>query len=269
MKYASLFVLLVLIGCQSKTETPQPNQAESLVEIPIREHSEMAVLWQQNASEYKALCYQSYNLATMYLDKMVEANNDSPKPLAIVTDIDETVVDNSYYNAWMIEEDVDYTKETWIDWGLKEKATAVPGALEFFNYAEEKGVEVFYISNRFTVQQEETMANVKALGFPYVDDAHFLLKETTSKKQERRDKVLESHNVIMYLGDNLSDFASPFDGTDRKQFVDSIKSKLGFEFILLPNPMYGDWETKGLYEGKYDWTHAQRDSIRESKLKGY
>jgi 5'-nucleotidase (lipoprotein e(P4) family) len=268
MKYSLFFIVLVLFGCQPQS-TEEATPVQPAAEIPIREHSEMAVLWQQNASEYKALCYQSYNLAKLYLDKMVEANNDSKKPLAIVTDIDETVVDNSYYNAWMIEEDVDYTKETWIEWGKRESATAVPGALEFFNYAKEKGVEVFYISNRFTVQQEETMANVKALGFPYVDDAHFLLKETTSKKQERRDKVLESHNVVMYLGDNLSDFASPFDGTDRKQFVDSIKSKLGFEFILLPNPMYGDWETKGLYEGKYDWTHAQRDSIREAKLKRY
>lgn len=268
MKYASLLLLLTLIGCQPKTEAPT-TVTSKIPEIPIREHSEMTVLWQQNASEYKALCYQSFNLAKLHLDKLMDENENFELPVAIVTDIDETIVDNSYYNAWMIEEDVNYSKETWIEWGLKEAATAVPGALDFFNYAKEKGVEIFYISNRYAVQQTETMANVKALGFPDVDDAHFLLKETTSKKQARRDKVLESHNVVMYLGDNLSDFTAEFDGTDRAEFVDSVKSKLGFEFILLPNPMYGDWETKGLYNGKYDWTNTQRDSIRRSKLTGF
>ena len=30
--------------------------------------------------------------------------------------------------------------------------------------------------------------------------------------------------------------------------------------------MYGDWESKGIYESEWDWTDAQRDSIRRAKV---
>src|SRR5882762_5770579 len=52
-------------------------------------------MWQQKAAEYKALCYQAYNLAKLRLDIILLQQHS--KPLAIVTDIDETVLDNSPY----------------------------------------------------------------------------------------------------------------------------------------------------------------------------
>ncbi len=262
MKSYALLFGVVLVACQ-----PQANQ--QAISIPKKEHSVQSVLWQQQSSEYKALCYQSFNMARWYLDHQLSKPTDSSKPLAIITDLDETVMDNSFFNAKMIQIDEDYSSDRWADWVKLEQATAIPGAVEFFNYVASKNVEIFYISNRSVAQQMETIANLQKLGFPYLDEAHFLLKDNTSKKQARRNVVLESHEVIMYLGDNLSDFSEVFDGADRGASLDSLQSKFGFEFILLPNPMYGDWETNEIYSGKYDWTSQQKDSIRKAKLRAY
>ena len=271
--FASSLVLLILSSCQ----TPQKDIAKGKVEpikaqIPIREHSEQAVLWQQMAAEYAALTHQAYNLALMQLEQEMASEKERIMPAAIVTDIDETVLDNSPYNAKMILDDVEYSKETWKEWGLEKSAREVPGAVDFFNKVTEMGIEVYYVSNRFDHQIDETIENMAALGLPYSDEEHVILKTTTSGKQARRDSIHSTHEVLMFLGDNLSDFTQEFDkqGTQRRAFlVDSLKQEFGSKFIVFPNPMYGDWETKGLYEGNYDWNQAQRDSLRSLNLRGY
>ncbi|KAA3628468.1 MAG: hypothetical protein DWQ02_19325 [Bacteroidetes bacterium] len=172
----------------------------------------------------------------------------------------------------MIRLDKNYSRETWKKWGEMESAEPVPGSLEFFKYAASKGVEIFYISNRRDTQEEETLVNLQKKGFPFADESHMLLREKESGKENRRSIVTRDHDVIMLLGDNLSDFSDMFDDKstkDRNAAAKSLEKEFGFRFIVLPNPMYGDWETKGIYEGKYDWTPAQKDSIRRSKLIGY
>lgn len=107
------------------------------------------------------------------------------------------------------------------------------------------------------------------MGFPAVDSEHVLLRTDTGKKQARRNIILKNHHVVMLLGDNLSDFSELFDDKstkERNNLVEKMKDDFGTKFIVLPNPMYGDWETKGIYEGSYKWTEKQKDSIRKSKL---
>ena len=271
MKIQYLTLLFVLLfGCRAaQLDKVQETASDS---IPVREHSVQAVLWQQQSAEYKALCYQAFNIAKMQIDKSFQQITMDNRPMAIITDIDETVLDNSPYNAKMIEEDKEYTKADWIEWGQLKNANPVPGALEFFKYAASKGVEVFYISNRYALQQPETQENLAKLGFPNVDDEHILLRTSTSGKEERRNMVTNSHRVMLLLGDNLSDFNAAFDqkpSAERHAITDKMKDKFGTTFIVLPNPMYGDWETKGIYEGKYDWSSAQKDSIRKAKLISY
>lgn len=274
LKYIFLLTASIFIfGC--KTTAVTTVKEEKIIiqkEIPLREYSVQSVLWQQLSGEYKALSYQAFNLAKMQLDEILASNDLPDKPLAIVTDIDETVLDNSPYNAKMIEDDKEYESVSWKAWGELEQATAVPGALEFFNYAQSKGVQVYYISNRKAIQQPETMNNLKKLGFPYIDDEHFLLRTKESGKEARRQSVAADNNIIMLLGDNLSDFSELFDDKsteERNKVTDDLQSDFGKKFIVLPNPMYGDWEMKGLYEGSYNWTPAQKDSLRKAKLISY
>ena len=270
-----LLSVLIFISCKTNYKTQKAvneTEKETEFQIPVREYSVQSVLWQQLSAEYKALCFQAFNIAKLQLDKAIEENKNSNKPLAIVTDIDETLVDNSPFNAKMIKDNVEYHKENWIKWGKLEAATAIPGALEFLKYANSKGVQIFYISNRYKIEEPETLRNLAKLGFPNVDTTYIFLKTTTSGKEQRRQKVLENNNIVMLLGDNLSDFSMLFDkkGTkERDLLVNKFKNEFGKRFIVLPNPMYGDWETKGLYEGSYKWTPLQKDSIRKFKLRTY
>ena len=256
----ALLAFLLLISCRTAITTTVTAPSPSVkTNVTTQDHQIQAVLWTQQAAEYRALTYQAYNLAKLRLDEILAQENTNGKPLAIITDIDETVLDNSPYNGKLILTGEEFTGEGWYDWGKQIKAEPVPGALAFFNY-------------RDAVQQAETLANLKHAGFPMADEAHILLKTTTSGKEIRRNKVAETHEIVMFLGDNLSDFTDVFDrqGTEKRYaLTDSLQPFFGKIFIVLPNAIYGDWETKGIFEGRYDWTAKQQDSIRRKKVKGY
>jgi 5'-nucleotidase (lipoprotein e(P4) family) len=264
----TLITFIFFVGCKSQIN--QIKQENKRI-IPVKEYTIQAILWQQNAAEYKALTYQAYNLAKLQLDKTF-AKNNFKKPIAIVTDIDETVLDNSPYSGKQVKLDENYSSIRWTEWVKKERAKEVPGALSFFKYAKSKGVEIFYISNRSSKQTTETIKNLKLRGFPFADKAHVFLKDNSSAKETRRNAVRKTHEIVLFLGDNLSDFSSVFENrsTDnRNKSVDSLKTFFGEKFIVFPNPIYGDWETKGILEGKRNWSNFQKDSIRHKKIISY
>src|SRR5699024_8795189 len=245
------------------TQTDQPT---------VREYSVQSVLWQQNAAEYRALCYQAFNVAKLNLDQFMADESLTDENVAIITDIDETVLDNSPFNTKLIEKDEEYSVEEWTHWTSLEEAKEVPGAGEFLNYAKNKGVEIFYVTNRRTAEMEATLENMKKVDFPFADKDHVFLRVETGSKKDRFDKVLKDHTVVMYLGDNLGDFSHEFrtpSTEKRNDLVRKLKENFGVSFIVVPNPMYGDWETRGIYEGKYDWTDKEKDSIRKTKLRAY
>jgi len=267
-KITLVFLALVSMGCANHNNQ-QITTADATQTIPIKEHLVMSVLWQQNAAEYRALCYQAFNQARQALDMHLKNTTDG-KPLAIITDIDETILDNSPYSTQMIERDENYSRSTWIDWGKKESAPLVPGAAEFLAYAEAHTVDILYISNRFDVQLQETINNLTAYNLPDTEPNHVLLITTDSGKEPRRQQVHQTHNVVLYLGDNLSDFHDSYDdrsSLERNTITDSMKNDFGTKFIVFPNPMYGDWETKGLYDGNYSLTESEKRAIRKQKLK--
>ncbi|MEE9349011.1 MAG: 5'-nucleotidase, lipoprotein e(P4) family [Flavobacteriaceae bacterium] len=262
-----VLISIVTIGCKTGAKKKQV-KVKTDVTIPIREHSIQALLWQQQSAEYKALCHQAFNLATLHLNEALQKTYK--RPIAIVTDIDETVLDNSPYNARMVKNDENYTSLTWSKWVKEEKAKPVPGALEFFKYAADNNVTIFYVSNRKDILKKETIANLIKEGFPNVDEEHVLLKTETSGKEPRRALINNTHQIFMLLGDNLSDFSDIFDHQNtakRNRLVTNLSNDFGVKYIVLPNPMYGDWETKGIYESSYKWTETQKDSIRKVKLR--
>jgi 5'-nucleotidase (lipoprotein e(P4) family) len=264
---------VLFLGCKTQdlhNETVKPELQH--YNVPVREHAIQALLWQQQSAEYRALSYQAFYLARLQLDNLLATKNKTDKPIAIVTDIDETVMDNSPYSGYLINANEEYTPATWAAWVSKKSAEAVPGALEFFNYAASKDVAIFYVSNRNVQLQKETMDNLKSLGFPSVTEKHVLLKSTTSGKEPRRDEVSKTHQIELLLGDNLSDFSTVFENQstqERNSAAERLQAEFGKKFIVLPNPMYGDWETKGIYESNYNWTTFQKDSIRRKKIKAY
>lgn len=272
----ALYAVTILFGCKSHefsvNENEQKKKLTKNINIPIREYAIQSILWQQHAAEYRALSYQAFNLAQIQLDNIIANKMDIKQPLAIVTDIDETVLSNSAYSGKQVKLDEDYNSVRWTEWVKQKKAKAIPGAFDFFNYVKSIGIEVFYISNRSIKNIDETIENLKMIGFPFADEVHVLLKDSLSEKEARRLQIQETHEIVLLLGDNLSDFSEVFnDGstTERNNKADSLKATFGLKFIVLPNSIYGDWETNGILEGKYDWTTFQKDSIRHKKIRSY
>lgn len=234
----------------------------------LNEQLVMSTLWMQASAEYKALSYQAFNLAKMQFDRYLSEHTGSKK-VAVVVDADETVIDNSGYQAWLIDKNFGYSSKTWGEWMDAAEAKAMPGATDFLNYVVSKGGEVFYITNRKISGLEGTRKNLKALGFPNVDDAHLMLKDTTSNKKPRRDKVAENYDITLLIGDNLNDFSSDFKSENLAESdaaVERNKALFGTKFIMLPNPGYGDWEGK-VYDGNWGATAAEKNKMRKSKLR--
>ncbi|RYG05198.1 MAG: 5'-nucleotidase, lipoprotein e(P4) family [Chitinophagaceae bacterium] len=228
-----------------------------------------AAAWQQNSGEYKALCFQAFFLAKMRLDQLLAAG--TAKPPAIVTDIDETVLDNSPYTVHQSLQNKGYSEETWVEWTDKAIADTVPGALAFLNYAKSRGVTVFYVTNRIEKERSSTLKNLQHWGFPDADTDHLLLKKETSGKEPRRMQVSVSNEIVLLMGDNLSDFSPVFDKQQteaRNARVVANAEKFGSRFIVLPNSMYGDWEA-GYYKFNYNLSNSGKDSAVRATLKNY
>lgn len=227
-----------------------------------------AVLWQQHAGEYRALAFQAYNFAQVsLLSRLTEAT--SGKKNCVVVDVDETVLDNSPFQGCEIRNNRIYDQKDWLNWTSKGIADTVPGALGFLKFAASKDVETFYISNRGQSELESTQRNLVQLGFPYADKAHMLFKTTTSDKEARRQTVLEQYNILLLCGDNLSDFSNVFyrEGKNTIEQVNAMQRTFGTRFVVLPNPMYGDWE-KLIYKGEIE-TEAGKSQERLEGLKSY
>lgn len=228
-----------------------------------------AVLWYQLSGEMRALYFQGYNVARHNLDNYLKYSL-SDKKKAVVVDIDETILNNSPYEGKIILNDKGYTPETWREWVDLAVADTLPGALSFLKYAESRGVETFYMSNRLTDEMPATLRNLRKFGFPFVDESHMIFKTTTSSKEERRQKLSEEYEIVIFCGDNLGDFSFAFENRNPQAHIDSVnkyKEEFGKRFIVLPNPMYGDWE-KPIYSLK-NMTEAQRDSARKALLQAY
>lgn len=224
-------------------------------------------VFQQRAAEYKALCDQAYNIARLRLEEALQ--KPSSKPLAIITDIDETILDNSPYAVQQGLQGKDYEPDSWYEWTEKGMADTLSGALSFFNYAASRNVEIFYITNREEQERKGTLKNLQAFHFPFADDKHLILKQTISSKEERREKVATDYNIILLIGDNLADFSNLFDKKteeERNKNVQLLSSEFGRKFIILPNANYGGWED-AIYLNQRNWSTAQKDSLLKSKLR--
>lgn len=229
-----------------------------------------AVLWQQYSGEYRALCFQAYNLAHLRLDQILH-KKVGKKPRCIVVDIDETVLDNSAFEGRELHNGVSYNPNDWSEWTTKSIADTVPGALTFLKYAAKKGIAIFYITNRNKTEFESTLRNLQHFKFPNADEKHLLVKDATSDKEARRKMVAEKYDIVLLCGDNLNDFTDSFylkEQQARAEAVDKAHDLFGKKFIVLPNPMYGDWEP-AIYEMKKGLSEQEKADIRMKKLKDF
>jgi len=261
-----ILVALAMAACSTQQKNTATTSTGSTL---IPDGKLFTAFFQQRAAEYKALCFQAYNIATWRLDQSLQGN--SSKRLAVVTDIDETLLDNSAYAVHQGLQGKDYDLTTWSEWTALGQADTLAGALTFFNYAASKNVEVFYITNREEKERGGTLKNLQKFGFPYADEKHLITKAGTSSKEARRQSVLATHDIVLLLGDNLADFSLLFDKKTEQERLLNVQNNaaaFGKKFIVLPNANYGDWES-ALYQYNYKLSGVQKDSAIRTVLKSY
>jgi 5'-nucleotidase (lipoprotein e(P4) family) len=251
---AALLALVVALGCatpQVARQAPDPPASDLL----------NAVLWMQRSVEFKASALTAFALARIRLDQALADPSwtGAPReqtgayqslPPAVILDVDETILDNSGYQAWMALRGTSFDPRTWNAYVNTVTSLAIPGALEFARYADAKGVKVFYVSNRTAEEEPATRNNLEKLGFPMgggVDTMLMTRKQPDwgSAKGTRRAFVAKSYRVLLNVGDNLGDFVDDYRGTEaeRMKVLEQHRERWGREWIVIANPAYGSFES--------------------------
>ena len=233
-----------------------------------------ATLWAQSSAEYEAVTRQVYRVARDNLDQALadpdwraaleQTGNTADLPPAIVLDLDETVLDNTGFEVRIIRRLGKYSRTDFGEWCREIDAPAIPGAKEFLGYAAERNVAVFYYSARRENLRDCTSRNLHALQFPFPDESRLFLNNGTSKA-EYRAMIARNYRILLLVGDNLQDFVdgSRSDPSRRRDLARSHAERWGREWIMLPNPMYGHWESS-CYE--YDYQLPREEQLRLKDL---
>ena len=240
----------LLIGLMFAASTCLPVLADAPTQrIPLAE------LWVQTSAEYRALCHQTYNAASDQFDEwapLLEKRADgkaylpgSNKPVAIILDLDETVIDNSGFQAFTVRTNTKFNPQLWEAWveyqGINKGAGGtVPGAVEFLAKVQELGVTPIFISNRDVGFEAATIKVLERAGIDTTDiDGRILLRHKREaadeqarramkewgidenseagkatlvgegQKEGRRLLAREKYDVLAYFGDVYGDF-DPF-----------------------------------------------------------
>lgn len=263
---------------------PTPGAASAVGSAELRNDDRLGgVLWQQTSAEYRALALSAFARARVELDRALadrtataalEQQGDSTQlPPAVIADVDETLLDNSAYEADRIRVGGRYEAVSWNAWVERAQAIAVPGAVEFARYAAERGVTLFYVTNRAAPLEEKTRQNLAAVGFPLAAERDTVLvpgeREWTSEKSPRRAEVARAFRVLLLIGDDLGDFVSGARARpeERVALAERYAERWQTSWILLPNPYYGSWE-RALVDNRRDLSDEEILRLKLGRLRG-
>jgi len=285
--------LLTLSACKRTEPAATPADAATpatpaAAAKPTGAHDNLnAVAWVQTSVEYRAITTQTFRAAADHLDMALKEKHwDALVPAergnaatglkpAVVMDVDETVLDNSPYQARLIRDGKEYDEISWDQWVAEKKAKPLPGVVDFAKAAAAKGVTILYISNRAVHLKEATLANLREVGLPVADESVFLglgtvlqgCEQNGSEKNCRRRLAGQKYRVLMQFGDQIGDFvqveANTRDG--RQALFDEYDDWFGERWWMLPNPTYGSWEP-ALFNNAWDQPAAARTQAKRDAL---
>ncbi|GLK90368.1 5'-nucleotidase, lipoprotein e(P4) family [Pseudomonas turukhanskensis] len=268
---ASTLALLALLGgCQQ--QPPANDQLD-------------AVLWTQTSIEHELIYRQVFVSATRQLDVALAdptwdalplpARNLSGLPPAVVVDIDETLLDNIPLNARDIRNDQPYSYDRWNTWVQQAQAQALPGAAAFLQAAAQRGIQVYYLTNREHGQVADTVKNLRLRGFPISDASQVLAAATPTGQCEkagygkncRRQWVAEHARVLLLVGDSFGDFVQSEANTlsAQRKAAAPYLAWLGQRWFVLPNPTYGNWYSAP-YGDQDDLPAARKRELKQQAL---
>jgi 5'-nucleotidase (lipoprotein e(P4) family) len=246
-KTVKVLVKALAISMALAAAMPALGQNTTSNDSNIENNLMMAMAWKQTAAEFRALYHQGFNIARMRVEIALSQKQDDSLPLAIISDVDETLLLANDYWGYLITQGQDFFNDaSWDRWIEENRSVASPGALEFLNFCVSNSVEIFYVTNRDQGETTVQLAieNLNAVGFPLVDTAHLRVLRESSNKELVQQRIREDYEVVALLGDNLNDFARRYYSTDidqRMSLMEQDKDRYGRDYIIFPNPTDGHW----------------------------
>jgi 5'-nucleotidase (lipoprotein e(P4) family) len=269
-KLGILFVAVLLAAVGGWLVAQNPSAPKPFANEDPAYRALDANLYMQTSAEYRAACYQAFELAKLRVRAALAEKPGKPagQPVAVVLDLDETVFDNGGFQAAQLRSNLAYDQRLWDMWEERhgDQVGLIPGAKDFLLEAKKLGVIPVYISNRNDKNREATKRILARHGLGISAETELKLSTTTSNKTQRRHETDAIYYVVLYVGDNLRDFDEAFkcpelgkrtpDDLDqaiqaRKNTVDLKREEFGKKFIILPNCAYGEW-ARPLGQGKAD-----------------
>ena len=209
-----------------------------------------AVLWVKSSAAYRCCVQQAYSNAMARLERL--AKGKKPGTWCVVLDADETVISNVRFQADIQRKGEEFSKEAWTAWCEQAASKALPGAKEFCALAKKLGGRVIIVTNRKEPPlRAATVKNLKEQGIPF---DLVLLREgpyayDRSKRMRREDirkgtvktlppgVTLPPLEIVMKVGDQTHDIYD----SEKLSFKD-VKDRFAEDLVIIPNPMYGDWQ---------------------------
>ncbi len=206
-----------------------------------------AARWVHRSAEYQALVAQTFHFAS--LQALTYGKTYEPGTWVVAVDLDETIISNAMYTVERDRCGHGYSRESWADWSAAERATPLPGAKAFMDLVYAQGGLVVGVTNRREQESGWTKAVLKRFDLP----VEFVLyrgdSDGASGEKEARWNLVpallasQGHRdaeIVMWMGDQITDFPE----LDQSIYATDgqIQGPFGTRYIVLPNPMYGEWE---------------------------
>lgn len=210
-----------------------------------------AIKWYRDSAERIAIYREIFLLGEMAIKQKVTAQHLKPHRWGIIIDIDETALDNS---AWHYQRDIAGSTIPFTSFAAEKQSHANPGVKKLTRFVHNLGGYVNFVSNRPGTLLKATRLNLRNQGI-YFDQ---ILLDPSNQYSSLTDKNVRfnaimsgrspSHlprqKIVAWFGDNIQDFpklkqsdmieADP-NGSSFDQF--------GVSYFIVPNPIYGSWES--------------------------
>lgn len=272
----ALAVLALLCAALSPVRGVFAASEQSAEDSDLRNPLLYAIAWRQTAAEYRALYYQGFAIARLRVEQALAARAAGDladeRPLAVITDVDETVLLSGAYWGQLIASGGDFFDDpSWDDWVPKNEFVVSPGAKEFVAFCEANSVEVFYVTNRDQGEAtfELALANLQSAGLGFARAANLRVLRDTSNKEAVQEQIRADYHVVASLGDNLNDFARRYYVTDvaeREALMHADSARFGSDYIVFPNPTDGHWIRAIFGESEPAASDQNREILRSAAI---
>lgn len=218
MKFQHL-VTMGLVGVFSQTILAEPT--------PNLDTHKKEIVQYHDSGEYEKELTAIAEKAIAYINQRVAENRAaaSPQKLAIVFDVDETVLSNYQY---LRDKDFAFSLDTIHAHQPEGTAPALKPIQDVYNVAVRNNIDVFFITGRTKPIEAATIRNLKTQGYGQwkglilKPDGYKEKTAAVFKTAGRKHITEEGYNIIASFGDQESDFTGGY--ADR--------------LFKLPNPYY-------------------------------